>query len=161
MKDHFSLADNEQNQETPLKPSMNRTARLKSHPAFRIASYVVALFLLLFGGLLIGGSCGYTRSVDESLIPLSLGLLVTFASLLLIRNSIYQHRIFFGVLAILYSIALFYFGQYVKNSSKSFSESTAMDFMYPNIISLTIYYMTSLCSFLFGTIALIGKLRRA
>ena len=76
-----------------------------------ISSYVLALFLLLFGGVLIGGSCRYTSiagpmNIDYSGIFSLFGLVITPIAFFLVRKLIEKYKSLFGAIIILYAFGL-------------------------------------------------------
>ena len=132
-----------------------------------ISSYIVAPIFILFGGLLIVGSCSYSSSAGPMNINLSsifslIGLLITISSMFRFKEHFEKHKTISAIIIIIYAIGLFIFGQYVIYDSKKFYENlnTMADVFPPNPGCLAIYYLTSFISFMFGLILLADEFKK-
>ena len=129
--------------------------------AFLIGSYGLAFLLLLFGGLLIAGSCHYATTsgpmnIDQSLLFSLTGLFLVLISVFIIRKQIEANKNGFAAIAIMFAAALLSFGQYAMyNSEKAYQNlHPEIEVLGPDSGCLAIFYSTVFLSLLAGLILL-------
>lgn len=129
-----------------------------------ICSYVLAIFSVLFGGLLIAGSCQYSSSAGPMNIDLSsilslFGLFILTISMFRFKEQFKTYNKISATVMIIYAVGLFVLGQYSINHSKKFYDelNTMADVFPPNSGCLAIYYLTSFIAFTFGLILFADK----
>jgi low temperature requirement protein LtrA len=126
-----------------------------------VISYIIAVFFIFFGGLLIGGSCsestmggGYV--FDYTHVFSIIGFLLIAISYFRFKRQIFKYKILSAIILILYGLGLYFYGQHVMYSSHEYYGNTAMGMGWPpNPISLVIYKLTIFLTFVFGLILIV------
>lgn len=125
--------------------------------ALTILITLIRIGLVLFGGLLIGGSCSYVSIAgpmnwDFSSFASLFGVIIICLAFIRTFDIIEKERTLFGCLFILYGLALFALGRYVMDTSSKGDDCPEGCLFPPNQFSVLIYWLTSFIFFAGGII---------